>query len=212
MYRLAILNTHPIQYFAPLYRRLAQEAQLDLTVYFCSHQGAERYVDTGFGEELKWDVPLVEGYKHKFLTNLRRRDQVNGFFSLVNPAVVDELRQNRYDALIVNGHNHLTYVLAMAAAKLVRTPVLMRCDTHLNLKRSVLKRAIRKPLMRFLYTKVCFGCLPIGIRNRDFYRAHGVNEDRMFKVPFAVDNSFFSQAVDKLRVNIEPIKSELGVP
>lgn len=39
MYKFAILNTHPIQYFAPLYRRLAQETDIDLTVYFCSRLG-----------------------------------------------------------------------------------------------------------------------------------------------------------------------------
>lgn len=31
-YRLAILNSHPVQYFAPLYRRLAQEPDINLTV------------------------------------------------------------------------------------------------------------------------------------------------------------------------------------
>jgi len=34
-YRLAVLNSHVIQYFAPLYRRLSQEPDIDLTVYYC---------------------------------------------------------------------------------------------------------------------------------------------------------------------------------
>ncbi len=67
MYKLAILNTHPIQYFAPLYRRLAQEPDIDLTVYFCSRQGAEEYLDPGFGERIKWDISLLDGYKNQFL-------------------------------------------------------------------------------------------------------------------------------------------------
>src|SRR6185503_9048453 len=94
--KLAILNSHPIQYFAPLHRRLAQEADLDLTVYFCSHQGAEEYIDEGFGQRLKWDIPLLDGYKHVFLKNLRRRDRVGGFWSLLNLGIIKELRRNRY--------------------------------------------------------------------------------------------------------------------
>ena len=57
LYRLAVVNSHPIQYFAPLYRRLAQEPDIDLTVYYCSRQGLETYKDAGFGgEEVRWDV------------------------------------------------------------------------------------------------------------------------------------------------------------
>src|SRR6185503_10281762 len=119
MPKLAVLNTHPIQYFAPLYRRLAQEPDLDLTVYFCSRQGLDEYLDEGFGERFKWDTSLLDGYRHKFLPNLRRRDQVTGFLSLINFGIIRELRRNRYDALLVNGHNHASYLIAMVAAKLM---------------------------------------------------------------------------------------------
>jgi hypothetical protein len=49
VYKLAILNSHPIQYFVPLYRRLAAEPDLDVTVYFCSRVGLEEAYDPGFG-------------------------------------------------------------------------------------------------------------------------------------------------------------------
>ncbi len=169
MYKLAILNTHPVQYFAPLYQRLAQEPDIDLTVFFCSRQGAQEYLDVGFGERIKWDVSLVEGYDHKFLKNSRREDGVRGFWSLVNREIISELRKGGFDALWVNGHNHASYLIGICAARCLNIPVLMRCETHLLLKRSLLKRAIRKPLMSFLYNRLCTACLPIGTRNREFY-------------------------------------------
>ncbi len=212
MYRLAILNTHPIQYFAPLYRRIAKEPDIDLTVYFCSRQGADEYVDAGFGKLLKWDRPLLEGYNYKFLRNLRHRDAVNGFSSLINPAIVKELRDNHYDALVVNGHNHVTYLLAMVAAKLLRIPVLMRCETHLALNRSALKQVMRKPLMMFLYRHVCSACLPIGSLNEQFYRAHGVTSEKLFRVPYTVDNEFFQQAAGQFSNRIDEVKTELALP
>lgn len=211
MYKLAILNTHPIQYFAPFYRRLAREPDINVTVYFCSRQGVEEYLDDGFGQRIKWDVSLLDGYEHRFLKNWRRRDQVGGFWSLINPGVLSELRKGRYDALIVNGHNHATYLLAMLASRLLGTPVLMRCDTHLLLRRSALKRALRKPLMGFMYRKICSFCLPIGTRNREFYLSNGVTEDKLALVPFAVDNDHFISGAAAARPK-EELKREFGLP
>jgi glycosyltransferase involved in cell wall biosynthesis len=192
MYKLAILNTHPIQYFAPLYRRIAREPDIQLTVYFCSQQGAEEYVDEGFGQRIKWDTPLLEGYEHKFLKNLGRRNHVGGFWSLVNLGIVRELRRNRYDALLVNGHRQATNLIGIFAAKALGIPVFMRCETHLGLPLSSLKQFVRKRLMTLLYTQLCSACLPIGTRNKQFYLAHGVNEAKLFTVPYAVDNDYFT--------------------
>ena len=212
MYRLAILNTHPIQYFAPLYRRLAREPEIDLTVYFCSRQGSEEYLDAGFGERIKWDTPLLDGYQHKFLNNLRAKDQVDGFWSLINPQIISELRNNRYDAVLVNGHNHASYLIAITAAKLLGIPVLMRCETHLNLHRSGLKRAIRKPVMRLLYNYLCEACLPIGTLNREFYLFHGVKENRLFTVPYTVDNQYFATTSAQYVETTDHLKKQLGLP
>lgn len=212
MYHLAILNSHPIQYFAPLYRRLAQEPEIDLTVYYCSQQGSVEYVDPGFGERIKWDIPLLEGYKYKFLPNLRHHDQVDGFLSLINPTIISELRKENYDALVVYGHNFATYVLAIGAAKVLGVPVLMRCETHLLLDCSPFKRILRKPLMTLLYGRLCAACLSIGTRNEEFYRFHGVNENRFFRAPYAVDNHLFMQTAGYFSENIDAVKHELGLP
>jgi glycosyltransferase involved in cell wall biosynthesis len=211
-YRLAVLNSHPIQYFAPLYRRLAQEPAIDLTVYYCSRQGVETYLDAGFGIPVQWDIPLLTGYRSKFLPNLRRSDRVGGFLSLVNPALLHELRENRYDALWVHGHNYFTFVLAILAARLFRTPILMRGETHLLLARPTVKRALRQPLMRLLYRHFCAACLPIGSRNREFYRAHGVPDERLFLVPYAVDNAYFMGRAAEARSRRSTARRDLGLP
>jgi hypothetical protein len=65
-FRLAVITSHPIQYFSPLYRRLAQEPAIDLTVYYCSQRGAVEYLDPGFGKRFSWDIPLLDGYHYIF--------------------------------------------------------------------------------------------------------------------------------------------------
>ena len=211
-FRLAVVISHPIQYFAPLYRRLAQQPDIDLTVYFCGRQGLESYEDAGFGMPVQWDIPLLEGYDYEFLPNLRRREQIGGFFSLVNPGLVSELRRNRYDALLASGHVYFSYVLGILAAKLTGIPVFMRCETHLLLRRSSLKAALRRPVMTFFYRVLCDRCLPIGTRNREFYLAHGVRHDRLFDVPYVVDNDYFVQAIAPFKACQHETRLGLGLP
>jgi hypothetical protein len=58
--RVGILVTHPIQYYAPWYRALA--AEVDLEVFFSHRQQPKGQADAGFGVAFEWDVPLLDGY------------------------------------------------------------------------------------------------------------------------------------------------------
>ena len=57
--RVAHLVSHPIQYFAPLYRELSRRPEIDLTVYFYSDVTARAFVDAGFGRVVTWDSTLL---------------------------------------------------------------------------------------------------------------------------------------------------------
>ncbi len=69
--RLAYFVSHPIQYQAPLLRRIAREPDIDLEVFFSSDHSVRGYVDEGFGVKVEWDVPLLEGYRSSFLPRWR---------------------------------------------------------------------------------------------------------------------------------------------
>jgi glycosyltransferase involved in cell wall biosynthesis len=211
-YRLAILDSHVIQYFAPMYRRLAQEHDIDLTVYYCSRQGLDSYNDSGFGGvQVQWDIPLLDGYRSVFLDNLRREGGgVGGFWSLINPSIVSELRHGHYDALWVHGHNYATHQLAYWCAKYLGIAVFTRGDSHLGTQRTGLKRWVRKPLMNLFYAQ-CDACLAIGNRNSDYYQFHGVPKSKIFFVPFTVDNAYFMRQADAARAQIPVLKAELGL-
>jgi hypothetical protein len=105
--RLAYLVSHPIQYQAPLLRRIAQEPDIDLTVLFGSDFSVRGYRDQGFGVDVKWDVPLLEGYRHVFLPKLRDRQTVT-VTSPLNYGILSRLRgrdgEPPFDALWVQGY------------------------------------------------------------------------------------------------------------
>lgn len=211
-YSLAVLNSHPIQYFAPLYRRLAREPDIDLTVYYFSRAGLDRYEDEGFGgETFSWDVPLVEGYRHVFVPNVRGERTPDGFWSLVNPGIVRALRRRRHDAVWIHGHAYVSYLLGVAGALAAGSSLFMRCETHLGLRRSSLRRAFRKVLMPWFY-RAFDACLAIGSRNAEFYRRHGVPDDRLFLVPYVVDNRRFMEGARLSEEERREKRRELGLP
>ena len=67
MQRLAIVTTHPIQYYGPLFSELAKH--LTIKVFYTWSQAREKILDEDFGIERKWDIPLLEGYSYTFVQN-----------------------------------------------------------------------------------------------------------------------------------------------
>ncbi|MBU3548023.1 glycosyltransferase family 4 protein [Polynucleobacter sp. P1-05-14] len=190
-YRVAILNTHPIQYFAPMYSYFNKGKNIDVHVFYCSDISLRGGFDNGFKKEITWDIDLLRGYNSSFLgKNYNKRD-LNGFFSLVCPQIWREIRRGKFDALWLHGFtSYLAFLIAFLAAKSCKIPVYIRSDNHLGLDRSKIRRLFRSFIFKLLY-KYVDGFLSIGELNRKFYLDFGVPEEKIFFVPYAVDNERF---------------------
>ena len=212
-YRIAILNSHPIQYFAPLYRQLAREPAIDLTVYYCDAGATKEHFDTGFGRKVQWDVPLLEGYRHEFLANLRNRGPA-GPLSLINPAIVQAIRKGRYDALWIHGYTFATDWLALLSAIATHTPIFYRSESSLrydaNTQRSPLLLWAKSRLLLALFRRVQ-GFLAIGTDNRNVYLHYGAPPERIFSVPYTVDNDFFRTQADRWRAQRGELRAAIGI-
>ena len=118
--RLAYLVSHPIQYQAPLLRRIAEEPEIDLTVFFGSDFSVRGYRDEGFGVGVKWDIPLLDGYRHEFLPKLRDRGTVS-VASPLNYGIVSRLRGEggdaAFDALWVHGYSTVNAMHGIAGGE-----------------------------------------------------------------------------------------------
>lgn len=209
--KLIWLQSHPIQYFSPLYRALAEREDIDIEVVYCSRRGLETYYDREFGQELRWNTDLVGGYRHSFLWNMSPRPSVSaGFFGLLNPGVVPLLWRNRGAIVVVQGWRHATMWLAAFAAKLLGCKVCMRGDSSASLEKlkSPTQRRIKDVLLRrLLFPMVdCFLC--IGKENRDFYSNYGAPAERLSIVPFSVDTERFEPLDPADR---ERARAELGL-
>lgn len=196
-WRIGFVNTHPIQYFAPLYAFLEATGSFAVTAFYLSDYSIRGATDRAFGREVKWDVDLLSGYQAVFVAGAARRGEPRGFFSMLAPQIAREVRRHSLDALVIHGHTPAALLIAAAGAMAAGIPVFARGETHLGLARGTVKRRLRTTIMGRFYRRLA-GVLAIGSANAAFYRALGVPERRIFRMPYTVDNERFMRnaAVD----------------
>ena len=195
--RLAYLVTHPIQYQAPLLRRIALEPDIDLTVFFGSDFSVQGYKDVGFGGVgVKWDIPLLEGYKHEFLPVLRDLRRISRT-SPANYGIFKRLRGRSgnpgFDALWLHGYANANAVHAMLAARSLGIPVLVRAESRLADRNRRPWRLAARHLYFYALGLLIDGVLPIGSLNMEFWRHYLGPDIPHFFMPYAVDNNYFQQ-------------------
>lgn len=210
MVNLAYVVSHPIQYQAPLLRFIASQQDINLTVFFLSDISLKSYKDRGFGEDIKWDVPLLDGYNYEFLPAISSRNRLS-FWQPINYGLARRLRVGKFNALWVHGYGHLSCIQAIITAYRLGIKVLMRGESNLiSAPRSSLKHLLKDSFIKQLFA-ICDGFLCIGSLNREYYRHYGIPEDRLFSMPYAVDNTFFQERAVEARSKRESFRSSLGL-
>ncbi len=190
--RLAIIVSHPIQYYTPLYHRLAQRDDLAIKVFFTWHAGETAVEDRGFQMPFAWDIPLTTGYEFEAVPNVSFDPGTHHFLGLINPSLIERVMAWRPDVVQINGWAWVSHLLAMYAFRNKRIPTLFRGDSHLLddrqqgprwwIKRTLLKRVFSWP--------TCF--LVVGAANRAYYEMFGVTSDRLYPCPHSIDVGRFA--------------------
>jgi glycosyltransferase involved in cell wall biosynthesis len=195
-FRLCYLVSHPIQYQAPLLRRIADDPEIQLTVLFETLETAAGYHDEGFGRDVVWDVPLTEGYPHQLVSG------------------IDDMRSQlaETDVLWVHGWDSRLRRKALALAARIDVPVLMRGENTLAAMPdgAGLRGMAKRHYLKVIF-KHCAGFLCIGSQNRRYYEEHGVADDRLFSMPYAVDNDFFIERGQTASVRRKDFRRELNL-
>jgi glycosyltransferase involved in cell wall biosynthesis len=186
--RLAVVASHVIQYQDPFYRRLAAHPEIDLTVLFCSAEGAKTYHDVGMGTTLRWDLEMLQGYEHRFLHNA---GWGQGFFRLINPGLVPALVRGNFDAvLFMTGWAWLSAWIGFAACRIAGIPIFLYGDSSYIPEEKSLRAKLRAGVMRALFG-MTRAFLISGKLNADYYKHYRADPHRFFPLPWAIDNERF---------------------
>jgi glycosyltransferase involved in cell wall biosynthesis len=260
--RLAFIVSHPIQYYVPVYRGLAERirqaderlkdeetksettkerqtddgqpspvqreetgrrsdqpilttddsARISAVKVFYTWRDAGVARDVRFGKEFAWDIPLMEGYDFEVVPNTSSEPGTHHRQGLINPALVARVKAWKPDAVVITGYNYVSHGQAIKELSKAGIPVIFRGDSHLLddrgpwwkwwIKKSWLSKVYRWP-QGFAY---------VGQANRDYYRAFGVPERKLFPVPHTIDVGRFAEPHEELEAKALAWRRELGIP
>lgn len=208
--KIAYFVSHPIQYQAPLLRRIAREPDIELTTYFFSDFSVKGYADEGFGGvRVQWDIALLDGYVYEFLPGVRK--DVLSFAAPLNYGIYSRLHQGRFDAVWLHGYHTLNSLHVLMAAKALGIPVLLRTDSSPDDRvRNRVKLVVKRLFFMFL-RRMVRGVLTTGDKNAQYWRAALGPTFPLFLMPYAVDNDFFRERAKEAAPQRERLRGTMGL-
>ena len=189
MKRLAIITTHPIQYYAPVFKLMAE--QIDICVFYTWGRQSLTKNDPGFGKTVTWDIDLLEGYNSTWLNNTAADPGSHHFKGIVNPDITHQIKNWRADAILVIGWAYQSHLKALRYFK-GKIPVFFRGDSTLIDEKRGLKNIIRSIFLKWVYNHIDV-VFYNGINNKAYFKKFGVKDKQLVFTPHAVDNKRFSQ-------------------
>lgn len=194
-YRLLLAFTHPVQYTSPVLRETVKHPKLDIMAAYCSLQGVEPGHDPGFGVEVAWDVPLLDGYPWVQVPNWSPFPGLHRFLGLINPSLWTLVRRGGYDAIVAyTGYAYASFWILVAASKIYRVPLIFGTDaTGLRPRDGHRwKIGVKRLLLPAIFRLADAVIIP-SEAGRQFILSLGIPDSRIFITPFAVDNTWWRQ-------------------
>jgi glycosyltransferase involved in cell wall biosynthesis len=181
-------------------------------VAYCGLQGAESHLDQEFGVEVKWDVPLLEGYPWVAVKNRSWHPALGSFWGLFNPGIWSLIRPGKFDAIVLyTGYVNATFWIAMAAAKISGAAVLFGTDAHVLSSRDnkSWKLTVKKLFWPRLFRLADTVILPSN-GGAIMMQALGIAEERIAVTPYCVDNDWW--IAESRRVDRDAVRQRWDVP
>lgn len=205
-FNLAYFVSHPIQYQAPMLRLLASHPEIELKVFFVNDISTRAYVDKGFGRTIAWDVPLLEDYDYAFLLKLRDSG-VPGFLNPLVTGVGRALGERPWDAAWFHGYAHHALLYGIMLATIKRIPVFFRGESNLVCTSG---SPVKDLFIRWLVNQAQ-ALLWVSTANKEYYQHYGAQPKQLFFTPYAVDNKYFQEKVERAAEKVPRLKEELGI-
>ncbi len=211
MKRLAIVTTHPIQYYAPVFQLLTRRQKIEIKVFYTLGSEIAAKFDPGFNKDVKWDIQLYEGYNYEWVDNIATAPGTRSFNGIITPGLPQQIKAFSPDAILVFGwanKSHLQ-VLRHFSRKI---PIYFRGDSTLLTEPSGLKKIARLIFLRWVYKHVDHAFY-VGVNNKAYYLKYGLKESQLSFAPHAIDNSRFyenrQQEADKFRSSLNLNASDI---
>ena len=211
MKKVAIITSHPIQYYAPWFRHLADATDFSIKVFYLWNFGVTQQVDMGFKQPIQWDIPLLTGYDYEFVPNVSSNPGTHHFWGLQNPSLLERVRIYNPDAVLLMSYNYASLYNFLWHWNCHQAPLLFRGDSHRLLPITRAKEWVRRKFISLIYQRFS-ACLYVGKANYNYFCVHGFPLQSLFFAPHAVDNDRFFAHTEEANRKAMVWKQELGIP
>lgn len=186
--KLAIVLSHPVQYYSPLFVEAAK--QMELRVFYAFQPNAEQQGKDGFGKAFEWDVDLLSGYDYDFVENVAKSPSSAHFAGCDTPNIGKHLADYGATHLITFGWHLKMYRQTLNYCKVNKIPIAVRGDSQLNPQLPLWKRIVKKLYYPY-FLKHYDAFLSVGKRNKAYLRHYGILEKNIIFSPHAIDQDFW---------------------
>ena len=183
--------------------------------WYCSDESMRGAKDLEFGVDVKWDIPLMEGYEFEFFKNYSwKASHTQGFFGLINLGMIRQLFNEPKSIIIVHGWHYFTHFFLIMLGKILGHTICIR--NEMPQKQEVLKMGLKQTIKKFFLKYILFPrihyFLYIGKQNYLLYKSYQLPEKRLVFCPYAIDNNRFNKQSHLLKTHISQIKDRLKIP
>lgn len=209
--KLAVITTHPIQYNAPLFKKLAEQKSFKIKVFYTWSQSKAKVFDPDFGKERSWDIPMLDGYEYTFVNNISGFPGSHHYAGIDNPTLIEEVESWQADAVLIFGWSFKSHFHAMKYFK-GKIPILFRGDSNLldEPKGFSFKKILRRVFLSWVYRYIDYA-LYVGEANKAYYIKHKVSERKLVFAPHAIDNERFSNTAELFEARAKDWRNTMGI-
>lgn len=205
--RIAVVLSHPTQYYGPWLRWLCTRTGLDLRVFYLWDAGVTPRDDPEFSRSVQWDTDLLSGYPHEFSPNRSPSPGAGSFRGFDNPDLLSRLERWKPDAVLLFGYAWASHLMVLAWARSRGVPVLLRGDSH-GIGRPA--PSLRKKAALGLLLSQVDAFLCVGAANREYFASFGVPQRRLFFCPHCVDSQVFDPRRPQVKRDAAAFRAEIG--
>jgi glycosyltransferase involved in cell wall biosynthesis len=201
--KLVIITTHPIQYYAPIFKLLQQRNIITIKVFYTLGQQDVKY-DPGFGKSIIWDIPLLDGYDYEWVENTATVPGSHYPKGIINPKLINQVTCFQPDAILIFGWNYTSHLKAIRYFK-GKLPVYFRGDSTLLNTINPVKAVLKNIYLKWVYKHITHAFY-VGANNKVYFKKYGLKDNQLSFAPHAIDNERFKTNrlpdADKLRLTL----------
>jgi glycosyltransferase involved in cell wall biosynthesis len=208
--KLVVIETHPVQYHAPVYSAVQQKFCIPVTVIYGSDFSVAGYRDQEFKTFFAWDTDLLSGYDSVFLSRVQDGGSTTAD-NISATGLAKTLDCVKDSVILLPGYSGSFYRSALYRLWSRKNPLLFRAETTDHARvRSPLKSWLRDRTLERLYAR-CAKVLYIGQHSYNHLTRLGCRPDKLVFSPYCVDISPFQCDEDARSSLRDSARAALGV-